>query len=202
MCESVLRKTFACLYVYWWVCERKTEGVCSSVCANEPLIFHFCPSVYICLMNQISLLNVSMPEYSYCVCVFISLFFCIQTCVCVCMHVWVCICSVHVSVHLSREERSQEVWWATQVGFSEVIIFAWLTIVCHALAPIAASNTDIKLPTHTYRHTHLHIPCTHTHPLTLSPSLLSGLKEQTAEHTHLLSTTAWLQHKVKGERMR
>lgn len=99
MCESVLRKTFACLYVYWWVCERKTKGVCSSVCANEPLIFHFCPSVYICLMNQISLLNVSMPEHSYCVSVFIFMFFCIQMCVCACMsgfvfvlRMWACIC--------------------------------------------------------------------------------------------------------------
>lgn len=45
MCESVLRKTFACLYVYWWVCERKTERVCSTVCANELLIFHICPFI-------------------------------------------------------------------------------------------------------------------------------------------------------------
>jgi len=114
-----------------------------------------------------------------------SSFLCSSAYKCICVHVWLCICSVHVSVHLSR---SQKVWWATQVGFSEVIIFAWLTIGCHALAPNSPSNTDIKLPTHTQTHLCtfpiLSLSYTHTHPLPLSSFLLSGLKEQTAEHTH------------------
>ncbi len=210
MCESVWRKTFACLYVYWWVCERGTEGVCSSVCANEPLIFLICPSVCICLMNQISQLDVSR----------LSALVCSYLCSCACehvlVHVWVCICSVHVSVDLSREERSQKVWWATQVGFSEVIIFAWLTIDCHAPAPNAASNTDITPPpppTHTHTHilsfshhpfslvtknrllnTHTHTPHTHTHthshtsfPSLIIPFLRSqrtGCWTHTHTHTH------------------
>ncbi len=188
MCESVWRKIFACLYVYWWVCERRTEGVCSSVCANEPLIFRICPSVCICLTNQISQLDVSRLSARVCS------YLCSCACEHVLVHVWIFICSVHVSMHLSREERSQEVRWAIQVGFSEVIIFAWLTIDCHAPAPNAASNTDITPPHPTQTHTH-------THPFLLSSSFHSGHKEEAAEHTHthLLSTAAWLQQKGKEE---
>lgn len=138
---------------------------------------------------------------SACMCV--CSFLCSSAYKCVCVHVWLCICSVHVSVHLSREERSQEVWWATQVGFSEVIIFAWLTIGCHALAPNAPSNTDIKLPTHTQTHLCTFPIRTHTLTHTTSPSLIiPSLRSQRTDcwtHTHLVSTAAWLQQKVKGE---
>lgn len=108
------------------------------------------------------------------------------------------ICSVHVSVHLSQEERSQEVWWATQVGFSEVIIFAWLITDCHALAPNAASNSDItpQTPPHTYTHSHACFPSL------IIPSLWSQRTDcgtHTHTYTHLLSTTAQLQQKGKEE---
>lgn len=69
ICEWVLGETFACLCVYWWVCVREFrvggswEG-CSSVCANEPLIFLICPSVCIRVMNQISRVNVSRPSFA------------------------------------------------------------------------------------------------------------------------------------------
>ncbi len=90
MCELVWRKIFACLYVYWWVCERRTEGVCSSVCANEPLIFRICPSVCICLTNQISQLDVSRLSAPV---VFISLFLCMRTCTCACLDFYLlCAC--------------------------------------------------------------------------------------------------------------
>ncbi len=173
MCESVWRKIFACLYVYWWVCERGTEGVCSSVCANEPLIFRICPSVCICLTNQISQLDVSRLSARVCS------YLCSCACEHVLVHVWIFICSVHVCMHLSREERSEEVRRAIQVGFSEVIIFAWLTIDCHAPAPNAASNTDITpSPPHpTHRHTLTHI-------LSFSHHLFTPVTKKRLLNTH------------------
>lgn len=102
---------FICSLSVW----ERNRGVCSSVCANEPLIFLICSSVCICLMNQILQHNISR----------LSARVCSYLCSCVCgyvlVRVCVFICFVHVSVHLSVEERSQEVCKTTQVGFYEVI---------------------------------------------------------------------------------